>query len=257
MKKQFFKFIIVSILFILCSFNLIVKDKQVSDFKLKNAKTNKLVSLSDYKNAKGFIIIFTCNKCPMAKFYSQRLNQMSDKYKTVGIPLIAINSMDTLAYAEESFRKMQIKVKNDQLNFPYLQDKKQVVGKKFNATVTPQAFVIWKQNNKFVILHSETSQVMPNKTNISCWWCAHEFDNIPCYIPIKIVNDTYYVHGNFCTYNCALSYMNNEYENRHESRTLYTNIKILFDADAGVIETDKVFEPVTKEVDVVVLVVES
>jgi peroxiredoxin len=151
MKKQFFKLIIVSILFILCSFNLIVKEKQVSDFKLKNAKTNKLVSLSDYKNAKGFIIIFTCNKCPMAKFYTQRLNQMNDKYKKMGFPLIAINSMDTLAYAEESFQRMQKKVKNDMLNFPYLQDKKQVVGKNFKASVTPQAFVLLKQNNKFVI----------------------------------------------------------------------------------------------------------
>ena len=151
MKEHLFKFLIICILFILSSFNLIVKDKQVSDFKLKSAQTNQWVSLSDYKNAKGFIIIFTCNKCPMAKFYSQRLNQMNDKYKKMGIPLIAINSMDTLAYADESFKRMQKKVKNDQLNFPYLQDKKQVVGKKFNATVTPQAFVIWKQNNKFVV----------------------------------------------------------------------------------------------------------
>lgn len=151
MKKHFFKLTIFTLLVVLCSFNLIVKDKYVSDFKLKNANTNQWVSLSDYKNAKGFIIIFTCNKCPMAKFYSQRLNQMYDKYKKVGIPLIAINSMDTLAYAEESFRKMQHKVKNDHLNFPYLQDKKQVVGKNFKASVTPQAFVIWKQNNKLVI----------------------------------------------------------------------------------------------------------
>ena len=58
MKKHFFKFIIFSILLVLCSFNLIVKDKFVSDFKLKNATTNKWTSLSDYKNAKGFIIIF-------------------------------------------------------------------------------------------------------------------------------------------------------------------------------------------------------
>jgi len=151
MKKQFFQLLFISILFVLCSFKLIVKEKQVSDFKLKCAKTNHLISLSDYKNAKGFIIIFTCNKCPMAKFYSQRLNQMSDKYKTVGIPLIAINSMDTLAYAEESFKKMQNKVKTDKLNFPYLQDKKQVVGKNFKASVTPQAFVIWKQNNKYIV----------------------------------------------------------------------------------------------------------
>jgi peroxiredoxin len=151
MKKHFFKIIIIGILFILCSFNLIVKDKQVSDFKLKNANTNQWVSLSDYKNAKGFIVIFTCNKCPMAKFYSQRLNQMNEKYKKLEIPLIAINSMDTLAYAEESFKRMQNKVKYDKLNFPYLQDKKQVVGKNFNAAVTPQAFVIWKQNNKYIV----------------------------------------------------------------------------------------------------------
>ena len=49
----------------------------------------------------------------MAKFYSQRLNEMNDKYKKMGFPLIAINSMDTLAYAEESFKNMQKKVKND------------------------------------------------------------------------------------------------------------------------------------------------
>ena len=53
MKKLFLKLLIISTLFILCSFNLIVKEKQVSDFKLKNANSNHFVSLSDYKNAKG------------------------------------------------------------------------------------------------------------------------------------------------------------------------------------------------------------
>jgi peroxiredoxin len=151
MKMNFFKLSIFTLLVVLCSFNLIVKDKYVSDFKLKSANTNKWVSFADYKNAKGFIIIFTCNKCPMAKFYSQRLNQISDKYKKMGFPLIAINSMDTLAYAEESFKKMQNKVKKEELNFPYLQDKKQLVGKNFKASVTPQAFVILKHKNKYIV----------------------------------------------------------------------------------------------------------
>lgn len=151
MKKHFFKITLIGFLILLCSFNLFVKEKQVADFKLKNAATNKWISLSDYKNAKGFIIIFTCNKCPMAKLYSQRLNNINDKYIKKGVPLIAINSMDTLAYAEESFRKMQNKIKNDQLNYPYLQDKKQIVGKNYKASVTPQAFVIWKKNNKYII----------------------------------------------------------------------------------------------------------
>ena len=151
MKKYFFSLCIITVLFGLGSFTFIEKDKFISNFKLKSATTNKWVSLSDYKNAKGFIFIFTCNKCPMAKFYSQRLNQMNEKYKKTDVPLIAINSMDTLVYAEESFRRMQLKVKKEQLNFPYLQDKKQNVAKEFKAENTPQAFVIWKVKGKYII----------------------------------------------------------------------------------------------------------
>ena len=151
MKKQFLIFYVILILFALSSFCIIGKDKSISNFKLKSATTNKWVSLSDYKNSKGFIIVFTSNKCPMAKFYSQRLNQMYEKYLKLGVPLFAINSMDTVAYADESFRKMQLKVKKENLNFPYLQDKMQNVGKKFKAINTPQAFVLWNVKGKFII----------------------------------------------------------------------------------------------------------
>jgi peroxiredoxin len=151
MKKQFFLFYVIAVLFALSGFTFIERDKTISNFKLKSATTNKWVSLSDYKDAKGFIIIFTSNKCPMAKFYSQRLNQMYGKYTKIRVPLIAINSMDTLVYAEESFRRMQLKVKKEQLNFPYLQDKKQNIGKEFKALNTPQAFVIWKVKGKYII----------------------------------------------------------------------------------------------------------
>ena len=151
MKKQFFFLFVIAVLFALSSFTFIEKEKSISNFKLKSATTNKWVSLSDYKDAKGFIVIFTCNKCPMAKFYSQRLNHMNEKYKKLGVPLVALNSMDTLAYAEESFRRMQQKVKKEQLNFPYLQDKKQNIAKEFKAANTPQAFVIWKVKGKFII----------------------------------------------------------------------------------------------------------
>ena len=151
MKKQFFIFYVIAILFVLSSFTFNRKDKAISNFKLKSATTNKWVSLSDYKDAKGFIIVFMSNKCPMAKFYSQRLNQMNEKYKKMGFPLVALNSMDTLAYSDESFHKMQLKVKKENLNFPYLQDKTQNVGKDFKALNTPQAFVIWKVKGKYII----------------------------------------------------------------------------------------------------------
>lgn len=127
----------------LLSFTRITTETTIKNFSLKNVN-NKTVSLSGYKNAKGFMIVFTCNKCPMAKFYSERLNKLNEKYKSKGVYLLAINSMDTLAYAEESYTLMQKKAKKDKLTFPYLQDKLQVVAKQFKATHTPQAFVIWK-----------------------------------------------------------------------------------------------------------------
>ncbi|WP_264521435.1 thioredoxin family protein [Flavobacterium sp. N1994] len=123
-----------------------LNSKSIKNFSLKNVD-NKSISLSSYRNAKGFMVIFTCNKCPMAKFYSDRLNKLNAQYKTKGVYLLAIDAMDTLAYKEESFALMQKKAKADKLNFPYLQDKLQVVAKQFNATHTPQAFVIWKNKS--------------------------------------------------------------------------------------------------------------
>ncbi len=143
MKKLLFFFCAI-VLVLFSSYTVYEKEKRISNIKLKSATTNSWVSFSDYKNAKGFVVIFSCNKCPMAKFYSQRLNQMDGKYKKLGVPVLVINSMDTLAYAEESYKLMQKKAKKEQFSFPYLQDKKQKIAKEFNATHTPQAFVIWK-----------------------------------------------------------------------------------------------------------------
>lgn len=118
-------------------------EKEIKNFSLK-ATDNKKYSLDKFKDAKGFIIVFTCNKCPMAKLYSERLNNLHEKYKLKGIYLMAINSMDTLAYKEENFDLMQKKVAKEKLKFTYLQDKSQKVAKQFGATHTPQSFVVWK-----------------------------------------------------------------------------------------------------------------
>ncbi len=140
------------IAFINFSFLTNSTEKFIKNFTLK-CVNNKKVSLNDYKDAKGFVVVFICNKCPMAKLYSDRLNKINEKYRKQNVYLLAINAMDTLVYAEESFKLMQKKATKDKFNFPYLQDKKQVVAKQFNATHTPQAFIIWKnkESNKFSI----------------------------------------------------------------------------------------------------------
>ncbi len=125
-------------------------DLVIPDFSLRNID-GKMISTAEYKNAKGFIVIFTCNHCPFAKLYSKRMNDLNKKYSALNIPLIAINSMDSLIYVDESFSKMKLKAKKDAFSFPYLQDAMQTVGKNFGAEHTPTAYVIWKEDNQWKV----------------------------------------------------------------------------------------------------------
>ncbi|HAH24751.1 MAG TPA: thioredoxin family protein, partial [Prolixibacteraceae bacterium] len=63
---------------------------KATDFKLKNVD-QKYVSLSNYPDAKGFVVIFTCNGCPYAQAYQDRIIEIDKKYKPLGYPVIAIN----------------------------------------------------------------------------------------------------------------------------------------------------------------------
>ena len=127
--------------------------KTVSDFRLKSTD-KKWVSLKKYPAAKGFIVVFICNHCPFVSRYADRLNALNKKYAPLGIPLIAVNSSDTLIFGDETFAKMTEYAKKKKYSFPYLCDKNQSVGKNFSANKTPHAFVIWKENSSWTIEYS-------------------------------------------------------------------------------------------------------
>ena len=128
-------------------------ENTIGDFQLKNID-GKTLSLKDFPEAKGFIIVFTSNGCPFAKLYPQRMNEMNLKYMPLGVPLIAINSTDTLQFEENSFTEMVKSAKESNFNFSYLTDAEQVVAKNFRAKKTPHAFVIWKENNEWIIKYN-------------------------------------------------------------------------------------------------------
>jgi peroxiredoxin len=127
--------------------------KTISNFSLINTD-GKSVSLSDFKEAKGFMVVFTCNHCPFARLYTARLNALSKKYAAQGVPLIAINAMDTLLYDDENLVAMSQRAKSEQFDFPYLSDGSQQVGKMFDAKHTPQAFIIWKEGEQWVVKYN-------------------------------------------------------------------------------------------------------
>ena len=111
------------------------------DFKLKNVD-GKMVSLSDFKNAKGYIIVFTCNHCPYAKLYEDRLIAINDKYSKMGYPVIAINPNDPTAEPEDSFDEMKKRAKSKGFKFPYLFDEGQKIYPQYGATRTPHVFLL-------------------------------------------------------------------------------------------------------------------
>lgn len=126
---------------------------EIPEFFLRGTDST-VFSFSKYPNAKGFIVVFICNHCPFAKLYPERLNALNTKYNSLGIPLIAINSMDTAVYEEESFENMILKSHSEHYNFPYLYDVQQHVGKLFKADHTPHAFIVWKENRNWVVKYS-------------------------------------------------------------------------------------------------------
>jgi len=123
---------------------------QARDFNLKNID-GKNVSLADYKKAKGFIVVFTCNHCPYAKKYEDRINALNIKYKSQGYPVIAINSDDSTSDPEDSYTNMQIRAKEKGFTFPYLLDGTQEIAKTYGATKTPHVYVLQKENGALTV----------------------------------------------------------------------------------------------------------
>lgn len=121
-----------------------------ADFKLKNVD-GKFVSLSDFPDAKGFIVVFTCNNCPYSKAYQDRIIALDKEYKPKGYPVIAINPNDPSIEPADSYEAMVTRSKEKGYTFPYLFDPKHEVFKTYGATNTPHAFVLQKEKGKQVV----------------------------------------------------------------------------------------------------------
>lgn len=124
-----------------------------SDFNLKNVN-GEMVSLDNYKDAKGFIVIFTCNTCPYAQKYEQRIIDLHKKFSEQGFPVIAINSNDPEKSSGDAFAEMKTRAEEKDYPFPYLQDVDQLVAKKYGATRTPEVYLLVKDDNKYKLVYT-------------------------------------------------------------------------------------------------------
>lgn len=123
---------------------------EAADFQLKNID-GKMVSLRNFEGAKGFIVVFTCNHCPYAKSYEERITELDKTFKDSGYPVIAINPNDPKVQPEDSFENMINRAKEKGFTFPYLMDEGQKVYPQYGATKTPHVFVLQKEGKKNIV----------------------------------------------------------------------------------------------------------
>ena len=114
---------------------------RVKDFRLRSTD-GRMISLADYPDAPACIIIFTCNHCPFAKLYPERLSALATRFAARKVPLLAINSVDSLLFEEETEERMAHVARDEHWTFPYLHDIEQTVARDFHADKTPHAFVL-------------------------------------------------------------------------------------------------------------------
>jgi len=120
------------------------------DFNLKNVD-GKMVSMADYSDAKGFVVIFSCNHCPYVMAYEDRMIEIHNLYASKGFPVIAINSNDPSAQPQDSYENMIERARDKKFPFAYLFDEGQKIYPIYGAMRTPHVFLLNKQNDDLIV----------------------------------------------------------------------------------------------------------
>jgi peroxiredoxin len=108
-------------------------------------------ALKDFARSKILIVLFTCNHCPTAQYYEERIKQLVTDYRDQGVALVAISPndpksvrLDELGWADlsDSFEEMKLRAEHAKFNFPYLYDgDTEEASKKYGPATTPHAFI--------------------------------------------------------------------------------------------------------------------
>ena len=109
-------------------------------FKLPGAD-GKEYTLDSFKGRKVLVIIFMCNHCPYVKAVLQRLIDLQNETRDLGVQLVGINANDAARYPDDSLENMQKIAKEKNIPFPYLFDETQETAKTYDAVCTPDIYV--------------------------------------------------------------------------------------------------------------------
>lgn len=158
------------------------------DFKLKNVDGN-MVSLSDFEEAKGFIVIFTCNTCPVSVANEDRIIDLNEKYKDKGYPVIAINPNNPKISSGDSYEMMKVRAKEKRFNFPYLFDDGQKVYPTYGASKTPHVYVLNKEDDELIVRYiGSIDDSARNAGTVKTKFVENAVDALTKGVPVEIAS---------------------------------------------------------------------
>lgn len=162
---------------------------KVENFILPNIDGQK-VALADYKNQNGVIVIFTCNTCPYAVAYEDRIIALHEKFSKEGYPVLAINPNDPDVQPGDSFEEMKKRAEQKGFTFPYVLDQGQKIYPKFGATRTPHVFLLNNESGDFVLRYiGAIDDNYKDASNVKMHFLADAIEALQNGNPIKM-NET-------------------------------------------------------------------
>ncbi|HEY4829982.1 MAG TPA: thioredoxin family protein [Solirubrobacteraceae bacterium] len=111
------------------------------DFALPDTEGRRW-SVASYDGAPATVVVFTCNHCPYALAWQDRIAQVANDYAARGVRVLAVNANDGERYPGDSLKAMRDRVSREQWTIPYLRDESQEVAREYGAKVTPDVFVL-------------------------------------------------------------------------------------------------------------------
>lgn len=144
-----------------------------------------LFSLQEKDEYTAIAVVFTCNHCPFANLYTDRLNAFYQEYLPKGVLLIAINPMDSVLYEDETLYNMKTKAIKDQFLFPYLQDADQTIAKAFSADFTPQVYLLQNRKSSWNIVYKGIIDDNGKSPEIAKKYLKEATDSLLLQRPIK------------------------------------------------------------------------
>jgi peroxiredoxin len=115
-----------------------------TDTKLKNVTDGKDISIKKAAGDKGTLVLFTCNNCPYAKAWEERIVELGKTYSQKGVGVLLVNSNNPSLSKGDTFELTQARAKERGITFPYAVDPESSVARAFGASKTPEAFLFDK-----------------------------------------------------------------------------------------------------------------